>query len=82
VDDGLLDLVVFEEISRFRTFCALPRFLAGRVAGLRGLSIVQFERARIESDRPMTFHVDGEPVEGGTLLDARVHPGALKVCVR
>jgi diacylglycerol kinase family enzyme len=30
----------------------------------------------------MAFHVDGEPVEGGTRLEARVHPGALKVCVR
>ena len=28
------------------------------------------------------FHVDGEPVQGGTRLEARVHPGALKVCVR
>lgn len=82
VDDGLLDLVVFEEVSRFRTFCALPRFFAGRAAGLRGLSIDQIERATIESDGPMRYHVDGEPVQGGTRLDARVHPGALKVCVR
>ena len=82
LDDGFLDLVVFEEISRFRTFCAVPRFLAGRVAGLRGWSAERIERAAIESDRPMTFHVDGEPVEGGTRLEARVHPGALRVCVR
>jgi diacylglycerol kinase (ATP) len=82
LDDGLLDLVVFEEVSRFRTFCALPRFLAGRAVGLRGLSFQQIERATIESDQPMAFHVDGEPVAGGTRLDARVHPRALKVCVR
>lgn len=82
LDDGLLDLVVFEEVSRFRTFCLLPRFLAGRAGGLRGLSTRQVVRATIESDRPMTFHVDGEPVEGGTRLEARAHPAALKVCVR
>lgn len=82
VDDGLLDLVVYEEVSRFRTFCALPRLLAGRAGGLRGLSIQQIERATIESDQPMTFHVDGEPVEGGMRLEARVHPAALRVCVR
>jgi diacylglycerol kinase family enzyme len=82
LDDGVLDLVVFEEVSRFRTFCAVPRFLAGRVAGLRGWSVERIERAAIESDRPMSFHVDGEPVEGGTRLEARVHPGALRVCVR
>jgi diacylglycerol kinase (ATP) len=82
LDDGVLDLVVFEEVSRFRTLCAVPRFLAGRVTGLRGWSIERIERAAIESDRPMNFHVDGEPVEGGMRLEARVHPGALKVCVR
>lgn len=82
VDDGLLDLVVFEEVSRFRTFCAVPLFFAGRAAGLRGLSIERIERATIESDRPMTFHVDGEPVRGGTRLEVRVHPAALNVCVR
>jgi hypothetical protein len=28
------------------------------------------------------FHVDGEPVQGGSRLEARVHPGALKIAVR
>ena len=37
---------------------------------------------RIESAEPMTFHVDGEPVENGTQLAARVHPGALKICIK
>jgi YegS/Rv2252/BmrU family lipid kinase len=82
LDDGVLDLVVFEEVSRLRTLCAVPQLFAGRVKGVRGWSIEQIERAAIESDRPMRFHVDGEPVDGGTRLEARVHPGALKVCVR
>ena len=29
----------------------------------------------------MIFHVDGEPMQGGTTLVARVHPGALRICV-
>ena len=29
----------------------------------------------------MMFHVDGEPVQGGTRLEARVLPGVLRVCV-
>jgi diacylglycerol kinase (ATP) len=82
LDDGLLDLVVFEEVSRFRTFCAVPRFLTGGAAGLKGLSIQRIEHATIETDREMTFHVDGEPVPGGKRVDVQVHPGALRVCVR
>jgi diacylglycerol kinase family enzyme len=40
------------------------------------------EHVVIEADAPMTFHVDGEPVQGGTRLEARVHHHALLVCVR
>lgn len=82
VDDGRLDLVVFEEHSRFATICAVPRVFIGGVERLRGASTQQVERALIESDAPMKFHVDGECVEGGTRLEARVHPGALQVAVR
>jgi diacylglycerol kinase family enzyme len=81
VDDGKLDLVVFEEVSRFATICGLPRLFTGTIARQRGVSIEQVERAAIDADRPMMFHVDGEPVQGGAHLDARVLPGALRVCV-
>jgi YegS/Rv2252/BmrU family lipid kinase len=82
VDDGKLDLVVFEETSRVRTFGLLPRFFADRIRGTRGLSFQRIDRATIECDQPMVFHVDGEPVDGGTRLDAKVLPGVLRVCVR
>jgi YegS/Rv2252/BmrU family lipid kinase len=81
VDDGKLDLVVFEEISRLRTVCGMPRLFTGGIARQVGVSIRQIERTTIESDQPMIFHVDGEPVQGGTRLDARVHRGALRVSV-
>jgi YegS/Rv2252/BmrU family lipid kinase len=81
VDDGKLDLVVFEELSRLRTFGALPRLLANRAMGTRGLSIERIERGVIECETPMMYHVDGEPVQGGTRLEARVLPGALRICV-
>lgn len=81
VNDGLLDLVVIEERSRFSTVCQIPRLFNGTVARVRGCTISRIRRMTIESDQPMTFHVDGEPVDGGTCLRARVHPAALKVCV-
>jgi diacylglycerol kinase family enzyme len=80
LDDGRLDLVVFEEVSRVATVWALPRLFGGGVAGIRGLSWQQIERATVESDTPMRFHVDGEPVQGGTVLEAHVLPGALRIC--
>jgi diacylglycerol kinase family enzyme len=82
LDDGKLDLVVFEEVSRLSTFFALPRLFVGGLNRAPGFSAHQIDRATIEGDREMMFHVDGEPVGDGTRIEARVHPGALMVCVR
>ena len=80
VDDGVLDLVVVEERSRLASICRLPWLLAGSVDRIAAWSSRPVQEVTIESDRPMLFHVDGEPVQGGTRLRARVHPGALKIC--
>ena len=82
VDDGLLDLVVLEERWRLATISQLPRLFNGTVARIRGCTIRRIREVTIEADLPMTFHVDGEPVIGGTQLNARVHPGALRVAIR
>jgi diacylglycerol kinase (ATP) len=84
LDDGRLDFVLFEESSRLSTLLAVPRLFTGGLSGLRGASTRQIERVTIGSgsEDPMTFHVDGEPVQGGTCLEGRVHPHALRVCVR
>jgi len=82
VDDGELDLVVVEERSRFRTVCGLPRLFNGTVAQIAGCSIKRIRDVTVEADQPMMFHVDGEPIQGGTRLRARVLPGALRVAVK
>ena len=82
VDDGELDLVVMEERWRLATVCRMPRLFNGTIARARGCTIRRVREATIESDRPMTYHVDGEPLEGRTVLRARVHPGALRIAVR
>lgn len=80
LDDGKLDLVVVEERSVFRSLCAVPPMLMGRFPRVKGVTIRSIERIVIESDEPMLFHVDGEPVHGGTKAVARVHPAALRIC--
>ena len=54
----------------------------GTVGGAPGCSIRQVTRATIESEQPISFHVDGEPATGGTSLLLRIHPGALYVSVK
>ena len=82
VDDGFLDLVVLEERSRVATLCQLPRLFNGTVPRIRGCTVRRIQSVLIEAEEPMLFHVDGEPIQGGTRLRARVHPGALRVAVR
>ncbi len=82
LDDGLLDLVVVEERRRWRTVCHVPRLFNGTVERMPGCSIRHIRQATIESDQPMAFHVDGEPVRGGARANVRVHPAALRVAVR
>jgi len=80
VDDGALDLVVVEQGSRLATLWGMRRIVTGTVEQAAQWSSTLVQRVKIESDTPMMFHVDGEPVQGGTTLDALVHPGALKIC--
>lgn len=82
IDDGLLDLVIVEEGSRWRMLCQLPRLFNGTADRIVGHSVRRIDQATIECDQPMVFHVDGEPVKGGKRLTARVHPGALQIAVR
>jgi YegS/Rv2252/BmrU family lipid kinase len=79
VDDGWLDLVVYVESSRWETLCAMPRLFTGHVGRIAGLSVQRVVEATVESDRPLTFHVDGEPVEGGRQIHVRVRPKAVLV---
>lgn len=82
LDDGALDLVVVEEQSRAKTIWNLPRLFVGAVERSPIWSARLVQRVTIESEHAMVFHVDGEPVMGGTRLDARIHPAALKICSR
>jgi diacylglycerol kinase (ATP) len=82
VDDGELDLVIVEERSRLETLFKTPHLFRGTLASVTGCSIRRIRHATIESAEPMIFHVDGEPVEEpSSRLTARVHPGALRICV-
>jgi len=81
VDDGLLDVVVVEERSRAASLCRVPWLVTRSIHRVPVWSSRRAPAVTIECDEPMTFHVDGEVVNGGTSLTARVHPGALRVCV-
>jgi YegS/Rv2252/BmrU family lipid kinase len=81
LDDGRLDIVVVEARPLWRVAPKIPAFFRGRLADGNGLVMCQVSDAEIRSDRPIRFHVDGEPREGGSRLTVKVHPGAIRVKV-
>jgi diacylglycerol kinase (ATP) len=81
IDDGLLDVVMVEERSRFATMCRVPWLLARSIHRVPVWSTRPVREVVIETSEPILFHVDGEPVQGGTSVTARIHPGALKIAM-
>jgi diacylglycerol kinase (ATP) len=80
LDDGLLDLVTVERVSPAQIARAVPRLFTGTIHRAAGVSIRRVRALRIVGDPPLQLHVDGEPVVWTQAeLDARVHPGVLRV---
>jgi YegS/Rv2252/BmrU family lipid kinase len=82
LDDGLLDVVIFEETSRLATMLSMPRLFTGGVERVRGISSRQMARVTVEAAHAMTYHLDGEPRRGGQRLDFAIVPAVLRVSVR
>jgi diacylglycerol kinase (ATP) len=79
LDDGALDVVIVGARSSLALAVQARRLFNGTIGRLPGVSIRRFERLEVQADGPLLFHVDGEPVQGGPVLQARVHPGALRL---
>ena len=59
-DDGLLDVIVIEGISKLKMLFCLPGALFGKHTKLRGVHIFQCKDVSFTSNRPLPVHKDGE----------------------
>lgn len=76
LDDGLLDVVAVEAVSRWRFLAHLPRVFKGTHVELPSVRVFRCAAVTITSDRPFEMYADGDPVGA---LPARV--SALKGAV-
>ncbi len=81
LDDGLLDVVTVEYRPLGATLRRLPSLFSGRIASVPGVHCRTGRDIVIAAECPLRYHLDGEPMQGGSALHARVHPGALRVQV-
>jgi YegS/Rv2252/BmrU family lipid kinase len=81
LDDGRIEVVVFDDPSPLGVLAAAPRmFLGGieRVACYRRLSA---KRVTLVAEAPLPVHCDGDPVDPARRLEVEVLPRTLEVIV-
>jgi YegS/Rv2252/BmrU family lipid kinase len=85
VDDGWLHYAAIRKVSRPMMFRLLPEVMKGTHGRFRQVKLGQVKELKLESDRPLYIHTDGEIFAGfGTdvrKLAIRVLPAALEVVV-
>lgn len=80
LDDGKLDLVIVQERSPLATMWEARRLFSGALERAPGVMSKQVTQVTITAERPLRFHIDGEPInEECMTLTVRVHPRALRV---
>jgi YegS/Rv2252/BmrU family lipid kinase len=81
LDDGLLEIIVLEDMSRMRFLTrVLPRVFKGTHVELPSVRVFRAREVEISADRPFTMYADGDPI-GELPLRVRAVPGAVNVLV-
>jgi diacylglycerol kinase (ATP) len=80
LDDGLLDICLVGEMSKFKLLAAVPTVFFGAHLGIRQVEYFQAAEVRIDADRPLEIYADGE-YAGRTPATIRLLPRALRVIV-
>ncbi len=82
IDDGLLDLVIVREVSRWALLNVFPKVYSGSHVTHPAVTLVRTVRASITLDRDMTLYGGGEPVQpapAGVAITVEAVAGALAV---
>jgi YegS/Rv2252/BmrU family lipid kinase len=62
LDDGLLEIVAIERVSRLRFLANLPRVFKGTHVNLPSVRVFRASAVEISADRPFTLYADGDPI--------------------
>jgi YegS/Rv2252/BmrU family lipid kinase len=78
LDDGLLDIVLIERVSRWRCVANMPKLFKGTHTQLPEVRVLRAREVAISAERPFALYADGDPI---AQLPVRVRalPGTLNV---
>lgn len=80
LDDGQLDVVAIERVSKLRFLANLPKVFSGAHVELPSVRVFRAAAVSISADRPFTLYADGDPV-GELPMRVRALPAAVTVLV-
>jgi len=78
--DGVLDVVIIEDMPKLRFLRLAPTVFSGRHLRYREVSVVRSREVHIEATEPFTLYADGEPI-AELPVTVRVLPGAVRMIV-
>ncbi len=80
LDDGLLDVVVVEDVPRLRALRNLPSVFRGTHVHQPNVHVLRVGQVHVDADRPFVVYADGDPI-ARTPVTLRAVPHALTVLV-
>lgn len=78
-DDGVLNMVYVDAIRRRRILTLVPKLLRGRHLAEPEVHAREVKRCSVVTDRPLTWHVDGEVQAPASSFEIELLPGALRL---
>jgi YegS/Rv2252/BmrU family lipid kinase len=80
LDDGMLDVVMIEDLPKRKYLAALPKVFTGAHVREPGVVMARAKEVAFHADRPFNVQADGDPI-ADLPATVRVQPGALRVLV-
>ncbi len=81
LDDGVLEVVLFEDGSRLATLAAAPLLFLGGAERLARYRRLTATRLTVAATTPLPLHVDGDPIPPAEHVVVELRPRALRVLV-
>ena len=78
-DDDMLDVMIASGISKLKVLLLFPTAFMGLHTHFKGVSLHRAKQIRIESERPLPVHTDGEPIFLQSHLEAHCLPQKIRV---
>jgi diacylglycerol kinase family enzyme len=80
LDDGILDVILSSESSKWTAFRDLPKVFKGTHTDLPYVHSLKGKVVEVSADRPFTIYADGDPI-GDLPATIGVSPRSLRVLV-